>query len=54
MLEKACNLAFVQKMLRNESALIMQRYLHPEVKDVAQLFNERNTKNSEVNSQRGG
>lgn len=42
MLEVTGNLALVQKMMGHESITTTQRYLHPELKDVAQLVNERN------------
>jgi integrase len=42
MLERTGNVAMVQKMMGHESITTTQRYLHPELKDVAQLVNERN------------
>jgi integrase len=42
MLDRTGNLALVQKMMGHESILTTQRYLHPALKDVAQLVNERN------------
>lgn len=46
MLDRTGNLALVQKMLGHESILTTQRYLHPALKDVAQLVNQRNTDNA--------
>ena len=42
MLDRTGNLALVQKMMGHESITTTQRYLHPALKDVAQLVNERN------------
>lgn len=49
LLDRTGNLALVQKMLGHESITTTQRYLHPELKDVAQLINERNRKNANDN-----
>ena len=51
---KTGNLALVQKMLGHESILTTQRYLHPELKDVAQLVNQRNADNADENLQHSG
>ena len=52
MLDRTGNLALVQKMLGHESMLTTQRYLHPELKDVAQLVNQLNADNAEENLRR--
>jgi integrase/recombinase XerC len=49
MLDRTGNLALVQKMLGHESILTTQRYLHPELKDVAELVNRRNADNADEN-----
>jgi integrase len=49
MLDRTGNLALVQKMLGHESILTTQRYLHPDLKEVAQLVNERNADNADEN-----
>jgi integrase len=49
MLNRTGNLAPVQKMLGHESIITTQRYLHPEMKDVAQLVNQRNAGNADEN-----
>ena len=54
MLDKTGNLSLVQKMLGHESILIAQRYLHPELKDVAELVNQRNAQNADVNLRHSG
>jgi site-specific recombinase XerD len=42
MLDRTGNIVLVQKMLAHESVTTTQRYLHPELKDMAQLVNQRN------------
>ena len=49
MLDKTGNLSLVQKMLGHESITTTQRYLHPELKDVAALVNQRNAENAKEN-----
>lgn len=49
MLDKTKNISLVQKMLGHESITTTMRYLHPELKDVAELVNERNAVNADEN-----
>ncbi len=48
-LDKTGNLALVQKLLGHESIATTQRYVHSELKGVAALVNERNSKNVNEN-----
>ena len=49
MLDKTKNISLVQKMLGHKSITTTMRYLHPELKDVAELVNERNAESADVN-----
>jgi site-specific recombinase XerD len=49
MLDKTGNLSLVQKMLGHDSITTTQRYLHPELKDIAELVNERNAESAAAN-----
>ena len=49
MLDKTGNIVLVGKMLGHQSVTTTQRYLHPELKDIAELVNERNSDNAEQN-----
>jgi site-specific recombinase XerC len=48
MLDRTGNLSLVQKLLGHEAVTTTQRYLHPELKDIAALVNQRNTEHAEV------
>jgi hypothetical protein len=54
MLEKTGNLRPVQELLGHESIMTMQRYVHPEIKGVAALVNERNSNNAKENLPHSG
>lgn len=43
MLDRTGNIVLVGKMLGHRSITTTQRYLHPEMKDMAELVNARNT-----------
>lgn len=43
MLDRTGNLILVQRLLGHESVTSTQKYLHPEMKGVAEMVNERNT-----------
>ena len=46
MLDKTGNIVMVGKMLGHQSVTTTQRYLHPELKDIAELVNPRNVSNA--------
>jgi integrase len=46
MLDKTGNVALVQKILGHESIATTQRYLHPVLKGIAELVNERNAEHA--------
>lgn len=48
MLDKTGNIVLVGKMLGHRSVTTTQRYLHPELKDIANLVNERNRTNQDA------
>ena len=47
-LDKTGNIVLVGKMLGHRSVTTMQRYLHTELKDIADPVNERNTTNQDA------
>jgi integrase len=49
MLDKTGNIVLVGKMLGHQSVTTTQRYLHPELKDIAELVNQRNSDNAKQN-----
>lgn len=49
MLDRTGNIVLVQKMLGHESVTTTQRYLHPELKGIAELVNQRNTEHASRN-----
>jgi integrase len=49
MLDRTGNIVLVQKMLGHESVTTTQRYLHPELKDIAELVNARNAEHADEN-----
>jgi site-specific recombinase XerD len=48
LLDRTGNLVLLQKLLGHESPHATQRYLHPDLKGVAKLVNERNNSNAEL------
>ncbi len=49
MLDKTGNIVLVGRMLGHQSVTTTQRYLHPELKDIAELVNQRNSDNAKQN-----
>jgi integrase len=49
MLDRTGNLVLVQKLLGHESVSTTQKYVHPELKDVAEVVNERNHEHANEN-----
>ena len=47
-------MALVQKVLGHEFILTTQRYLRPELKEIAELVNERNSKNANATLRHSG
>lgn len=52
--DKTGNFRLVQELLGHESIMTRQRYVHPEIKRVAVLVNERNSNNANLNLRHSG
>lgn len=49
MLDKTGNIVLVGRMLGHQSVTTTQRYLHPQLKDIAEYVNQRNSDNAKQN-----
>ena len=49
LLDRTGNLKLVMDVLGHESVTTTQKYLHPELKDIAETVNERNSDNAAAN-----
>jgi site-specific recombinase XerD len=48
LLDRTGNLILVQKVLGHESSHTTGRYVHPQLKGIAEVVNQRNTEHAEV------